>query len=175
VVVKVRVSLDYFLALESDLKELSRFIEFSEDNYSVYSLELTRLLLATGSEIDVACKELVHLISPDAKPRTINDYRDIILNRFPEISTQQVNCRRLRLSFVPWKDWHNSSPSWWKSYNQVKHDRLQNYKQASLQNVLLAVAGLGVIMQFFGDSVLENFVGDFFDHHLRIQIFPSRQ
>ena len=170
---KHRYSLDHFLALESDLKKLARYIEFSPDNYSTYSLELTRLLLATGSEIDVACKELCLLINPESKASSIDKYKPIILPRFPEILSQQVNCRRFRLDFFPWKDWSKKRPVWWTAYNHVKHDRLKIYRDANLGNVLNAVAGLGIIMQYFGDFVSENFAGDLFNHNLKIQIFKK--
>ncbi|MBP6506947.1 MAG: hypothetical protein KA257_05225 [Opitutaceae bacterium] len=51
---------------------MSRFIEFAEDNFPTYSLELVRLLLAAGSEIDVALKELCNLSQPAAKPTKIS-------------------------------------------------------------------------------------------------------
>jgi len=47
---------NYFLALEHDLDQASRFIEFSEQNFPVYSIELAHIFLATCSEIDVVQK-----------------------------------------------------------------------------------------------------------------------
>ncbi len=31
---------------------------------------------------------------------------------------------------------------WWKSYNMIKHDRLDNISEANLENVLSALAAL---------------------------------
>ncbi len=38
---------NYFLAIESDLEKVSRYIEFAENNYGVYSIELAHLLLTS--------------------------------------------------------------------------------------------------------------------------------
>jgi hypothetical protein len=47
---------NYFLAIESDLENLSRYIEFIDTNFKTYSIELAHLLLASSSEIDVVLK-----------------------------------------------------------------------------------------------------------------------
>ena len=47
---------NYFLALESDLAQVSRYIEFDSNNYRTYSIELSHLLLASSSEVDVIAK-----------------------------------------------------------------------------------------------------------------------
>ena len=47
---------NYFLAVENDVEKLSRYIEFTKDNFKVYSLEMTHLLLAASSEVDVVAK-----------------------------------------------------------------------------------------------------------------------
>ena len=60
-VIKVKenfVHWNYFIALEQDLIKVSRFIEFSQENFNTYSIELAHLLLATSSEIDVVLKAL---------------------------------------------------------------------------------------------------------------------
>ena len=47
---------NYFLAIESDLERLSRYVEFSKDNYKTYSLAMAHLLLSSASEVDVVLK-----------------------------------------------------------------------------------------------------------------------
>ena len=37
---------NYFLAIEQDMEKLSRYIEFTDDNFPTYSIELTYLLLS---------------------------------------------------------------------------------------------------------------------------------
>jgi hypothetical protein len=57
---------NYFLALERDLEIVSRYVEFTEDNYPVYSIELAHLLLAAASEIDTVAKLTCAIIAPNA-------------------------------------------------------------------------------------------------------------
>jgi len=49
---------NYFLVLESDLEHISRYIEFTTDNFKVYSQEFAHILLAASSEVDVVLKSL---------------------------------------------------------------------------------------------------------------------
>ncbi len=166
------LNFDYFLALEQDLERYSRYIEFHEDNFNTYSLELVRLLLAAGSEIDVILKELCRRIEPNKFPDKITEYKDIVLAKFPEIEQSQVRIAKYHLKSTPWCGWSQSSPSWWKSYNNVKHDRLKNYKEGNLGNVLMAVSGLGVLMQYISENEDENFRGEFFGGlYKRLQIW----
>ena len=50
---------NYFLALESDLGKLARFVEPTEANFRTFSLEIVRLFLAACSEIDVVAKQSI--------------------------------------------------------------------------------------------------------------------
>jgi hypothetical protein len=150
----VKLGLDYFNALEEDVLRVTRFVEFSQENLETHSVEFVRLLLAIGSEVDVACKALIATYQPKAKPQTIDQYRSHLLRQYPEIVDSVVECPRYDLKFQPWKDWENKkSPSWWRAYNNVKHSRILNFRQANLDNVLNALAGLGVIMKFFGQHL----------------------
>ena len=54
---------EYFLAIEDDLLQTSRYVEFTESNFHVHSIEFARLLLISGSEVDVIAKELCKLLS----------------------------------------------------------------------------------------------------------------
>lgn len=69
---------NYFLALEKDLKNISRYIEFSKDNEETYSIELSHILLSASSEVDVVMKLLCEQIDSSAPRENINNYRDII-------------------------------------------------------------------------------------------------
>ena len=170
------IDLDYFNALEEDILKVSRYVEFHTDNYETYSVEFVRLLLAAGSEVDVACKTLIQSFEPRAKAENIGHYRKYLLRQFPEIVDDVVDCPKFGLKFHPWKDWQKAHPNWWISYNNVKHNRIQSYREANLENVLNATCGLGVIMQYFGHvfGILprKNFRGDFFKLNLIIYSRP---
>ena len=142
---KRNIHWDYYIALENDIRKLSRYIEFDESNFMVHSIELTRLLLTASSEVDVVLKELCKLTEPDSRAENINAYKNIIKEKFPAIINTGVTCPLYGLSLAPWSNWmDDENPEWWKSYNKVKHERNNNYKSANLNNVLNSVAGLFV-------------------------------
>ncbi len=41
---------NYFLAVEEDLNGVSRYIEFDNNNYKTYSLELARILMGLSKK-----------------------------------------------------------------------------------------------------------------------------
>ena len=73
----------YLITLDSDLKEVSRYVDIKPENFSTFSIEFVRLLLAAGSEIDVVAKILCDRIDSSKTYRNINDYRAAISGRFP--------------------------------------------------------------------------------------------
>jgi hypothetical protein len=138
---------EYYLTLVEDLDRLSRFVDLSVDNYSTYSTEMTRMLLAAGSEVDVVAKLLCKNVDPSANARNIAEYGAVILKRFPKISEVEVTLHKQSISFQPWIGWTvDARPGWWKSYNDVKHQRSSHFRDASLQNVLFAIGGLCVLV-----------------------------
>ncbi len=142
---------NYFLALESDLEKVSRYIEFTKNNYDTYSVELAHLLLASSSEVDVVMKALCKKEEPQAEIRDINDYKKIVRKKLPEVLEEKVFINRYSLTLHPWVNWKqkNAHPDWWHSYNKVKHERSNYFQKANLKNVLNAMAGLLVIVFYF--------------------------
>ena len=55
---KIETHWNYLLAIENDLENLSCYIEFDKRNFTCFSMEAARILLASGAEIDVVCKQL---------------------------------------------------------------------------------------------------------------------
>jgi len=139
-----------YLSLVDDIDRLSRYVELAEDNYATYSTELTRILLAAGSEVDVVAKLLCNHVTPCAMPSTIVNYGNILLPVYPGVTSVEVSIPRCRLVFKPWGGWTTKDrPSWWESYNKVKHERHMHFRQANLGNVLQAVAGLCVLVSYW--------------------------
>jgi hypothetical protein len=136
---------NYFLALEQDLAGISRFVEFHEDNYDVYSIELAHLLLASASEIDVVLKSLCQRHGLRKQKPNIHDYRKNIQKHQDRFIKERCMIPRYGLTLTPWKNWENESeqsPFWWQSYNNVKHNRSVCFAEASLKNVLNSMAAL---------------------------------
>jgi hypothetical protein len=138
---------NYFLALERDMDVLSRYIEFCDANLSVYSLELAHLLFAAASEVDVVSKLICEQVSPSSARENMNHYRATLVQAFPGLPATEVFVPRYGLSFRPWSNWaEDHNPQWWRSYNNVKHQRNTCFHEATLKNSLNALGALLVLV-----------------------------
>ncbi len=149
-VVKSPIHWNYFIALEQDLEKVSRFIEFSEENFGTYSIELAHLLLAASSEVDVVLKALCNLKSPNITHENINQYRETIKKEFPEFIEERCYISRYGLILTPWSNWSaDKNPLWWRSHNNVKHQRDTHFREANLHNTINALAGLSLAVLYY--------------------------
>ncbi|MGL4576070.1 MAG: hypothetical protein ACRCV9_14900 [Burkholderiaceae bacterium] len=142
---------EYYLHIEADLENCSRYVEFSKDNFDTYSNEFARIIVVACAEIDTILKELCSSISPGSSADNINKYWPIITMQCPKFTGVEIEIARSGLRFQPWLSWAaKKSPDWWgNGYNDIKHDRTNNFKKANLQNALNAVGALFIaVVQF---------------------------
>lgn len=140
-----RTHWEYYFTLEDDLAIAGRYVEICEENFTTHSIHFVRLLLAAGSEIDVIAKSLCRQINPAGKANNIDQYRDTIVPAFPAIPQVWMEVRSTRIQVQPWNEWANSqpaNPSWWRTYNNVKHERNNYFRAANLHNAISAIAAL---------------------------------
>ena len=150
-----KVHWNYFLALERDLEAVSRYIEFCEPNFSVFSIELAHLLFAASSEVDVVAKLLCQLIAPKSPRKNIDQYRAALMRTIHDLPDTEVFVPRYGLSFRPWSNWtEGHNPDWWRSYNNVKHERDAYFHEATLKNALNAVGALLIITALYYSRLL---------------------
>lgn len=142
---------NYFLALENDLAVLSRYVEFSNENFACYSLEIARILLSAASEVDVVSKQLCQKINTNSSASNIHQYRNEIKGSYPAIPNFKVTMPRFGLELTPWLNWNETEgvPEWWTAYNKVKHHRNTDFHRANLKNSLNAVGGLFIVTLHF--------------------------
>ncbi len=140
--------LNYFLLLERDLENIFKYIEPEESNMDTFSLENARLFLSICSEVDILFKKVLS----DASLKDINQYRNKIRKKYGEkFWNQKVEIEKYAISAdSPWINFKdNKSPDWWKSYNNIKHDRLAKFDQATLKNIINAISGLFILVCFY--------------------------
>ena len=155
---------EYYLVLEKDFLQSERYISFDlGENYLydnmehsnignslTFSNEYIKQYQAICSEVDVILKSICkELDNPNANRMDIG-YTPAIFTKWPSIQTQKVRFRDIELQ--PLSNWTNipyHSPNWWSPYNDVKHERIDNYKSANLKNVLNALAGLFILENYF--------------------------
>lgn len=147
---KIEPHRNYLLAIERDLDQISRFVEFDAKNFECFSIEIARLLLASAAEVDVVCKQICKSIKPKSKADNIHKYRTEIMAAFPGIPQFQIIISRFGLTLTPWDEWSkpNGVPFWWTAYNKIKHHRDSEYHKATLINALNSVAGLFIMVLY---------------------------
>jgi hypothetical protein len=155
---------NYFLAIEKDLESLSRYIEFANENLGTYSIELTHILLSASSEVDVIMKQLCSLIDPSQITNNVNDYKNVIQQHLPIFINEEICIDRFGLSYKPWDNWNGAqNPNWWRSYNNVKHQRNNHFNEANLQNTINAVGALLLTVVYYYKYAFMNETGSQID------------
>ena len=145
---------NYFLSIEKDVLELSRFIEFSGSNLNTYSTEIARILMSATQECDVLLKQ-VCLNSHSNE----QGYRADIPQQHPLFCDQKVLLPRYDLSFTPFTEWkQGKTPSWWTANNKVKHERHNKFEMASLENMLNSVSALLLSNIYYYHNLLFQFL-----------------
>src|SRR6266496_4619152 len=150
-VTKSNLHWNYFIALENDLAQVSRYVEFCKPNLGVFSIELAHLLLSAASEVDVVAKCVCALVGPKAKPEKIHQYEAVLMkaakgNQIVDVTTVKVLVPRYGMDFTPWENWAaGKSLDWWRSYNHVKHKRNERFHEATLQNALNTLGALLIL------------------------------
>jgi hypothetical protein len=130
--------------IENDLKKILEFIEPSDSNTNTYSHRLYELLLRCATEFETNCKQILAANGYTKKKLDITDYFKI--NQATHLSDYEVKlctwypAPKVLKPFAEWKKDH--SLSWYEDYNDVKHNRSQNFCKAKLSTVLNAAAAL---------------------------------
>lgn len=160
----------YYLILEQDFLATERFVSFdlgddylydtathkNLENSQVYSVEFVKQYQTICSEVDVIMKSICTELGQSAD--CIHDYAKHILTQWPDLIKQKVQLEDFQLQ--PFMNWiYNSTKKstldWWVPYNNIKHERIVNFKQANLKNVLNALAGLYIL-----ELYLVKYIGD---------------
>ncbi|MBO5477777.1 MAG: hypothetical protein J6A15_08510 [Clostridia bacterium] len=142
---------NYYIILENRFINTFQYVEPNSSNNNTYSKEYNNLLLSIGSEIDIVAKELCKVIesktSKEVEKYKITDYKRII-SSYNNFVQERCNNIITIETITPWDDWNSiDSPFWWKNYNHLKHDRLQDsyFKLGNYNNVKYALSALYII------------------------------
>lgn len=131
---------NYYLTLEKDLDNTSRYIEPKGQN-DVFSFEFAKLLVLTCTELESVFKLLCYECCKEKKGN-IGEYKKTILTHYPKIIYAEVEIARLCETIRPFADWDKGKLFWWEAYGNVKHNREENFKDATYLNVVNALSAL---------------------------------
>lgn len=141
-----------------DFERLFEFIEPHISNENVFSHRIYELLLRTCTEVESCCKGILQ--SNGYAANNMDDYKKIEqATRLSGYTVQYSNWFPTHYSVQPFASWvAGGSLSWYRAYNDVKHNRWQNFSLANLKNLLDAISGLlCVIHAQVGDAVQQVF------------------
>lgn len=168
---------NYYLMLEKDFENTSRYVEpFGQEN--VYSFEFAKLLILACTEVESVFKAICHEINSESVAENIIAYKGIILEKYPKITEAKVKIKYLNRSIFPFAEWKEksdlASPSWWKAYQHVKHNRGGNFSKATYLNAVSALAALYILIFYlanitqigFDNNASSYIVSDYSDVHL---------
>ncbi|MBW4511551.1 MAG: hypothetical protein KME64_34360 [Scytonematopsis contorta HA4267-MV1] len=144
---------DYLNAFElifKDYLEITQYIEPSNHNFKTFSHRVYALYLRACTEFESVCKEVLQLKHrlPTGNPN-ITHY----IQAEPDLGLEDRDVgfhfwHPKKLYIEPFKLWTTSKPPlpWYKSYNNVKHNRASHFAEANFENLTYAVAGVFLIM-----------------------------
>ncbi|WP_312711832.1 hypothetical protein [Proteiniclasticum ruminis] len=137
---------NYFLSLEKDLDDTSRYIE-PRGQENVHSFEFAKILVLSYTELESVFKILCVEIE-NRKCGTIKQYKEILLNSYPNIVHAEVNISRWNNTICPFKGWDKGPLPWWSAYVNVKHNRQNNFNDATYKNTIYALSALYVSIMY---------------------------
>lgn len=138
-----------FLLIQKDLLALFDYIEPSDANLKTHSHRIHELLLRACVEVEANCKAILRENEYNKSGRwDVNDYRKIeqshYLSQYKVRIPNWLGSDAIRTPFV---GWGKSAPlGWYQAYNNTKHDRHLNFKQANFKNLIDAVCGLSALL-----------------------------
>lgn len=153
----------FYLRLEDEFCNTMTYVEFSENNMKTYSKEYCKILLSIGAEVDIICKRLCQQVCPEKKCNNITQYAEILCD-YNDLSSASAKFSYSKEDVIPFNGWiPDNSPSWWKAYNLIKHDRAaeENEKFGNLENAFQALSGLFVLNRYYDDIVRAAKYGNF--------------
>jgi len=149
---EIRNHLHAYYILRDDLIKVFEYIEPSEKNIDTYSQKLYEILLRSCTEIESLCKLVFKKNGVNLKKNEKNIIRYSDLNCPMKLSDYEIKCYGYDIDFFkPFGAFseqkrENRSPIWYKEYNDIKHNRFENFKSASLKNSIHALGGVFVIL-----------------------------
>lgn len=148
------------ILIQNDLRSIFEYIEPSDECKPAYSFRIHSLFMRTCIELEANFKAILdeNTFTPTPCSLNMRDYRKVdashhlssyqvmlpIWNGTPPIWTPFENWRPLRGLASP--GGNGVSLPWYRDYNASKHDRHDAFKKANMENLVMAVAGLLVLI-----------------------------
>lgn len=144
----------YYLFLERDFIQMTRYIGLYEENFNVFSDEIHKQLISIGVEFENISKRICEVLGINLSDRAnITHFNQWI----PQEEIKVITIYSLdQFILLPFKIENGETQwKWWKGYNSIKHNRLFSYKEVTFKNLLDALSAL-----FYAEMFLIKEIGE---------------
>lgn len=128
-----------FTDLEARLCSYMEYVPYVNNNKGVLSPKLPGMLMEACSLIDSVFK---HFVNDQKQNGGFKGYVNSVEQWLDLENTTTIFLISPLKFLTPFKGWSQNVPDWWAAYNKIKHDRINSFEAASLENVVMALAGL---------------------------------
>lgn len=161
--------------LEKEFIDLSYYITFDRKQKSTYSTKIADMLLRTVSEIENLSKELckkenIKFLDKKNHVRKTVYFNEYFIrlenvyglsNKLVNLILENCNKNIIDAKLRPFqkdmniknKDNEYKIWKWYFAYNKIKHDRVKNFRQANLENLLNSLAALFLLNVYYMDKI----------------------
>lgn len=150
-----------YLLIQKDLLELFDYVEPAERNLGCYSYRIHALMLRACVEVEANCKAILRENRYAQGDWTMKDYRNIEtshrLSSYRVVMPLWSGDGAVRTPFAAWAAVPAAPLPWYQAYNTVKHDRHEQFEQATFEHLVDACCGLVALL--FAQFRNENFTG----------------
>ena len=138
---------NYYLMLEQRFLETRNYVEFRNENFNTSSNEFGLLMVATGAELDNFLKTYCEIPEGDRNSPRVNmgTYCGYLSTHYPQITNERITVLDTDPAIIltPFALLNSSDRFlWWNAYNQVKHNRHENFAEANLINAITLLSAL---------------------------------
>lgn len=140
-----------FMSLEIQLRDCLEYIPFVAENLGVVSPKFIPIIMDSCSLIDSI---FFNLVNNESRKYNFKDYARLFeswIDLEESISLFLINPI---LPINPFKHWTRNPPDWWQANNKLKHNRLGNYQDATINNAVMAMTALHQVMARIKDFTL---------------------
>jgi len=136
----------YFYRIEREVFEISEYIHFDTHNENCYGERLAKLIIVIGSEIDTNLR----VMTGGDKKSNMRTWKQWLSRWNPAIVNIYIdNSLNFRNSNTPFGDLElNKTFEWWNAYNEIKHNRHQNFNLATISTLTDITAALFVVNMY---------------------------
>lgn len=138
--------------LIDDLYSVFKVVVPHPDNWDVYGHEIRNIIILACSEVDSMMKNILekNMMTKKGLFFNINDYIQL-LNPLRLVEyTLSFNRYALLGNFSPFLKWDIKEPTksleWYTAYNQIKHDRENNFTSANLKMAINSIMAYAILL-----------------------------